>query len=141
MPPSAHSPEMVPGAVGHNDPDDHAAFLRGSHQRPPPTSPASRGGGRSISTLVRAQSPIIRQLVPGLVLFHRRNRTRPQCHIADALAEPVSYLSIVPHMRSSDVPLTPQPRSRGAVFSRREPSPASAFCFAKEERRELSTIV
>jgi len=65
MPPSAHSPEMVPGAVGHNDPDDHAAFLRGSHQRPPPTSPASRGGGRSISTLVRAQSPIIRQLVPG----------------------------------------------------------------------------
>jgi len=26
-PPSAHSREMVPGAVGHNDPGDHAAFL------------------------------------------------------------------------------------------------------------------
>jgi len=25
MPPRAHSPEMVPGAVGHNDPEDHAA--------------------------------------------------------------------------------------------------------------------
>ena len=37
MPPSAHSLGMVPGAVGHNDPEDQAAFLRGSHQRPPPT--------------------------------------------------------------------------------------------------------
>src|SRR5262249_411926 len=35
--PSAHSLGMVPGAVGHNDPEDHATFLRGSHQRPPPT--------------------------------------------------------------------------------------------------------
>jgi hypothetical protein len=26
---------MIPGAVGHNDPEDHAASLRGSHQRPP----------------------------------------------------------------------------------------------------------
>src|SRR5262249_40521462 len=26
---------MVPGVVGHNDPEDHAAFLRDSHQRPP----------------------------------------------------------------------------------------------------------
>jgi len=25
MPPSARSPEMVPGAVGHNDPEGHAA--------------------------------------------------------------------------------------------------------------------
>src|SRR5262249_58499425 len=34
---SALSYGMVPGAVGHNDPEDHAAFLRGSHQRPPST--------------------------------------------------------------------------------------------------------
>jgi hypothetical protein len=33
------------------------------------------------------------------------------------MAELVSYLSIVPHMRASDVPPTPQPRSSGAVFS------------------------
>src|SRR5262249_11738064 len=34
---------------------------------------------------------------------------------------------------SSDVPPTPQPRSRGAVFSRREPSPASAFALLKRD--------
>ena len=29
MPPSAHSLVMVPGAVGHNDPEDHACLPKG----------------------------------------------------------------------------------------------------------------
>jgi len=37
-------------------------------------------------------------------------------HIASAMAELVSYLSIVPHMRSFDVPPKHSARSRGAFF-------------------------
>jgi hypothetical protein len=85
-------------------------------------------------------------------------------HIASAMAELVSYLSIVPHMRSSDVPpkhssppnaghffrrSTPASRAAAEPIAnpgqslpprpnwRREPSPASRICFAREERREV----
>ena len=37
---------MVPGAVGHNNPEDHAAFLSGRDRRP--TVPIVRGGIRDL---------------------------------------------------------------------------------------------
>src|SRR5215831_1076633 len=104
MPPSAHSPELVPGAVGRQRPRRPRGLPEGF---PPKTAThIARKPWRWPLDLDPRQGsePHNSPFGSGLVLFHRRNRTRPQCHIADALAELVSYLSIVPHMRSSDVP-------------------------------------
>ena len=60
-------------------------------------------------------------------------------HIADAVAELVSYLSIVPHMRSSDVPPKySAPLTRGIFFAARLPVSSTAAEPVAKSRANLS---
>ena len=130
---------MVPGAVGR-----HPRRPRGLPKGFPPKAAThiARKPWRWPLDLDPRQGsePHNSPVGSGLVLFHRRNRIRPQCHIADALAELVSYLSIVPHMRSSDVP--PKHSARGAFFPpldflRREPPPNRSLNPGQISQRKL----
>src|SRR5262249_14887710 len=119
---------------------------------------AVRDRSESLSAFNRNRCPQSSEsagVAAGLSKVHFRDRH----HIAKAMAELVSYLSIIPHMRCSTFLRLQPPAPAGAFFRRstscvetrrraqdgtmsrhREPSPASRICLAKEERRELSTI-